>query len=163
MVTKGAAFTVYGFKCQRCRPPESTKSCISLVFTATFVRSCHSAAVNCHHAPHRVLWPGKRVAYEECPLSSPTPLSIPATHISSQAKGMAMQSVTRGRRATPRPPERPSQALPVVNMMDPAIQAEIARQVALALHREHQGERFSSAVEEEPAKGARLIRFPGAG
>ena len=48
------------------------------------------------------------------------------THISMQAERMAMQSMTHGRRATPRPPERPPQA-PPINMMDPAILAEIDR------------------------------------
>jgi integrase len=53
------------------------------------------------------------------------------THISSQAERIAMQGMTRVRRVTPQPPERPPQA--PVNLMDPAIQAEIARQVAIAL------------------------------
>jgi hypothetical protein len=59
-------------------------------------------------------------------------------------------------------PERPPQAAPV-NMMDPAILAEIARQVALALHQEREERYYASAVKEEPTKGPRLIRFPGAG
>jgi hypothetical protein len=66
---------------------------------------------------------------------------------------MAMQGMTNGRRVTSRPPERPPQA-PSINMMDPAIQAEIARQVALALGRER-------SETSERVKGARLITFPG--
>ena len=58
------------------------------------------------------------------------------THISMQAERLAMQSMTHGRRVRPRPPSgRPSAA---VNLMDPSIQAEIARQVALALHQERE-------------------------
>jgi integrase len=75
------------------------------------------------------------------------------THISSQAERIAMQGMTQHRRAQPRPPERPPQAR--VDLMQPAIQAEIARQVALALQRERE--------QHQPSKGARLIRFPGAG
>jgi hypothetical protein len=84
------------------------------------------------------------------------------THISMQAERIAMQGMTNGRRVTPRPPERPPQPAPV-NMMDPAIQAEIARQVALALHQEREERYYASAAKEEPPKGGRLIRFPGAG
>jgi integrase len=79
------------------------------------------------------------------------------THISSQAERLAMQSMTHGRRPTPRPPERPPQA-PAINMMDPAIQAEIARQVALALHQERE-ERYYAKEQSGP----RLVRFPGKG
>ena len=43
-----------------------------------------------------------------------------------------------------------------MNMMDPAIQAEIARQVFLALHQEREERYYASAVKEKPAKGARL-------
>jgi hypothetical protein len=69
---------------------------------------------------------------------------------------MAMESMTRGRRATPRPQERPPQSL-VVDLMNPVIQAAIARQVALQRERD--------AVDPVPAtaKGARLISFPGGG
>jgi len=83
------------------------------------------------------------------------------TNISSYAERIAMQGMTRGRRVTPQPPERPPRAS--VDLMNPAIQAEIARQVALALQRER--EQHASAVDpvQAPAKGARLIRFPGAG
>lgn len=48
------------------------------------------------------------------------------THISSQAERMAMQSMNQGRKGTPRSPA-PPQAPVAVNLMDPAIQAEIAR------------------------------------
>jgi hypothetical protein len=79
-----------------------------------------------------------------------------------QAERIAMQSMTHGRRVTPRPPERPAQA-PPINMMDTAILAEIDRQVALALHQEREERYYASTVKEEPTKGALLIRFPGAG
>jgi integrase len=92
-------------------------------------------------------------------------MSAHYTHISSQAERIAMQSMTHGRRVTPRPPELPPRAS--VNLMDPAIQAamqaEIARQVDRALQRER--EQYVSALDpvQVQAKGARLIRFPGAG
>jgi integrase len=82
------------------------------------------------------------------------------THISSQAERLAMQGMTHGRRPTPRPPERPPQA-PPINMMDPAIQAEIERQVALALHQERQEHNYVSAVKEQ--SGPRLITFSAQG
>ena len=89
------------------------------------------------------------------------------THISEQAERIAMQSMARGRRVTPRPPEPPPQA-PAINMMDPAIQAaiqaETARQVALLLHQEREERYYVSATAPtQPPKGPRLIRFPGAG
>jgi hypothetical protein len=71
---------------------------------------------------------------------------------------------------TPRPPERPQQA-PVVDLMDPVIKAEIARQVALALHPEREeryyatlsvtSDRPSPALKVQP--GPRLVRFPRKG
>jgi hypothetical protein len=45
--------------------------------------------------------------------------------------------------------------------MNPAIQTEIARQVALALQLERD-EHHVTAAQNQPAKGARLITFPGA-
>jgi len=57
--------------------------------------------------------------------------------------------------------ERPPQA-PPINMMDPVIQAEIARQVALTPKQEREPRYYPTAVKEEPGKGPRLIRFPGA-
>lgn len=79
------------------------------------------------------------------------------THISMQAERMAMQGMTSGRKATPRPPDRPGKTIGV-DLMDPAIQAEIARQVALALQRE----REANPVASDQSKG-RVITFPGAG
>jgi hypothetical protein len=77
-----------------------------------------------------------------------------------------------------RPPTRPEPKLPppaafqhpeaqppqqAVDLMNPAIQAEIARQVSMALQLER--EQYASVVDlvQAPTKGARLIRFPGAG
>jgi integrase len=83
------------------------------------------------------------------------------THISSQAERMAMESMPHGRRATPRPPAHPPQS-PPSNTTDPAIQAEIARQVALAL----QERSFASHPLAKPtrcahvAKAPRLLTFP---
>ena len=75
------------------------------------------------------------------------------THISEQAERMAMQRITRGRRVIPTPHGQPAPvSVGSVDLMNPVIQAEIARQVAAALQR-----------EREPVKGPRLIRFPGAG
>ncbi len=85
------------------------------------------------------------------------------THISMQAQRMAMQSMSHGRRVTPRPPERPPQA--PVNMMDPAIQAaiqaEAARQVALALHQEREERYYASQTKQ--SIGPRLVVFPRKG
>lgn len=70
------------------------------------------------------------------------------THISMQAERMAMQRMTHGRRVTPRPPERA--ATSAAN--EPAIQAEITRQVALALHQERKDRYYGSVVKEWPRK-----------
>ena len=86
-------------------------------------------------------------------------MSAHYTHISTQAERMALQSMTRSRRATPLPPQRPPQA--PVNSMDPAIQAEIARQVALALHQEREERYYASATKQ--SMGPRLVVFPGKG
>jgi hypothetical protein len=59
------------------------------------------------------------------------------------------------REATPAPPP----AALSLDLMHPAIQAEIARQVALAMQREREA-RFVAATP--PTKGSR-IRFPDAG
>ncbi len=88
------------------------------------------------------------------------------THISTQAQRMAMQSMSYGRPFTPpRSSERPPQA-PAINMMDPAILAEIDRQVerqlALALHKEREERHFASAVTKQSC-GPRLVMFPGKG
>jgi integrase len=83
------------------------------------------------------------------------------THISMQAERMAMQGMRHARKVTPRTPERPPQA-PPVNMMDPAILAEIDRRVALALHQEREERYYASAVKEQ-GFGPRLVRFPGKG
>lgn len=80
------------------------------------------------------------------------------THISEQAERIAMQRMS-GRRATPQPPKRTPQAS--VNLTGPAIQAEIQRQVEMALKREREQLRVP-AEEAQPPKGARLIEFPGA-
>jgi hypothetical protein len=87
-------------------------------------------------------------------------MSAHYTHISMQAERIAMQAMERGKRVTPRPPERPQQA-PPINMMDPAIQAEIERQVALAIHREREDRCYASAAEIQSKP--RLIVFPGKG
>jgi integrase len=87
------------------------------------------------------------------------------THISMQAERIAMQRMTQGRKVTPRPPEPPQ--TPVDLMDNPAIkakmQAEIERQVAILLQRER--EQYASAADpvQAPAKGARVITFPGKG
>jgi integrase len=78
-------------------------------------------------------------------------MSAHYTHISMQAERIAMQGMTHGRRPTPRLP----QAAPV-NVMDPAVQAEIARQVALLLQ-EREERNYVSAVKEQ--SGPRLITF----
>jgi integrase len=84
------------------------------------------------------------------------------THISMQAERMAMQSMTHGRRPTPRPPEPPPQA-PVTLLDHPAIQAEIARQVALAVHKEREERYYASTLDNQPRPGPRLVTFPGKG
>jgi integrase len=81
------------------------------------------------------------------------------THISMQAERMAMQGMTNGRKSTQRPPDRPGKASGV-DLMDPAIQAEIARQVALALQRKREHHNGAAPVEA-PANGPQLVRFPG--
>jgi hypothetical protein len=48
-----------------------------------------------------------------------------------------------------------------VDLMNAVVQEEIARQVALALQRERD-EHHVTAAQNQPAKGARLITFPGA-
>jgi hypothetical protein len=83
------------------------------------------------------------------------------THISMQAERMAMQSMTHGKRPTPRPPERPPQA-PPINMMDPVILAEIARQVALLVHQKREERYYGSTVKEQSG-GPRLVVFPRKG
>jgi hypothetical protein len=55
----------------------------------------------------------------------------------------------------------PPQA-PAINMMDPAIQAEIARQVALALQQGREDRYYASAVKKQ-TRGPRLVMFPGKG
>jgi integrase len=70
------------------------------------------------------------------------------THISMQAERLAMERMIRGQRPAPSPPPRQT----YIDLTDPAVQAEIDRRVALALRRE---------CEQSPAKGARLITFPG--
>ena len=49
-----------------------------------------------------------------------------------------------------------------VDLMNAVVQAEIQRQVALALQRER-GEAYVQSLGPGPAKGPRLIRFPGVG
>jgi hypothetical protein len=51
-------------------------------------------------------------------------------------------------------PAPPPPILSPIDPISPVIQAEVARQVALALRKQQQ---------EAPAGGARVIRFPGAG
>jgi integrase len=68
------------------------------------------------------------------------------THISEQAERQALQ-----RMATPRSTVR---NLQVLNLSDPAIQAEIARQVAIAMQRE------ATRNEVQIGKAGRLISFP---
>jgi len=80
------------------------------------------------------------------------------THISEQAERIAMQRMSHGRRATPQPPERPPRAADI-DWMNPAIQAEIARQVALALQDREQ--HYVPVAKEQ--SGPRLVMFPGKG
>jgi hypothetical protein len=49
-----------------------------------------------------------------------------------------------------------------IDIMDPAIRAELDRLVALAIQRELEQLRVP-AVPHQPAKNSRVIRFPGAG
>ena len=76
-------------------------------------------------------------------------MSAHYTHISSQAERLAIQSMNRDRRPMPRQPKPQAP----INMTDPAIQAEIERQVALAVQREREGQ----------SGGPRLVMFPGKG
>jgi integrase len=105
--------------------------------------------------------------------SSPK-MSAHYTHISMQAQRMAMQGMTHGRRVTSGPPEPPPQAPPPpLNLMDPAIQAEIARQVALALQQRFPVAQPAMTVpaatnrtggnrkRREKAARPRLVMFPG--
>jgi integrase len=84
------------------------------------------------------------------------------THISMQAERAAMERMMRSKVA--HVPSFASAPLPQlqVDLMQPAIQAEIARQVLLALRRERE-QQPASVNQPQPAKGPRLIRFPGAG
>ena len=66
----------------------------------------------------------------------------------------------RGRRPLPPPPARAPQTY--VDLSDPTIEAEIGRQVALALQRET-GEAYVKSPGPEPAKGPRRIMIPDAG
>jgi integrase len=81
--------------------------------------------------------------------------------------GFGTRPPTRREPKLPPPPvfQHPEAQPPqqTVDLMNSAIQAEIARQVDMALQRER--EQYVSALDpvQAPAKGARLIRFPGAG
>ena len=63
--------------------------------------------------------------------------------------------------ATPDEPAPPPQAALSLDLMQPAIQAEIARQVALALHQEREERYYVSATKQ--SIGPRLVVFPGKG
>jgi integrase len=84
------------------------------------------------------------------------------THISMQAERAAMERMMRSKVA--HVPSFASPALPQaqVDLMQPTIQAEIARQVALALQRAGV-ERYAPVDQPQLARGPRLIRFPGGG
>ena len=77
------------------------------------------------------------------------------SHTRMEAKADAVEMLMGGEhKPEPTPPRAGGKSQPKVDLMDPAIQAEIARQVALAMQRER---------EAQPAKGPRLLTFPGAG
>jgi hypothetical protein len=87
-------------------------------------------------------------------------MSAHYTHISEQAERLAMQSMARGRRFAPPPPERPPHAS--VDLTSPAIQAEIASQVPLARQQMQEGQDAHISQKPEP-RGSRLIAFPRGG
>jgi integrase len=70
------------------------------------------------------------------------------THVSMQAERLAMQSMTRGGRVTPKLPWRPQQQASI-DLMNPTIEAEIDRRVALALEDRRDRARTLKAAPQE--------------